>query len=130
MLFPQDKYGMTYKTIAGTLVLKHDLVTFDNDLVSCGNDLLTHGNEILSCGNNLLTRGNNLLFCGNDFLSCRNNLLSCGNDLLSCGNNFLSCGNDLLSHRNEIKKTEENSSMCLPGFCCFPIIIFFLISKR
>ena len=48
MLFPHGKYGMIYKEIAGTLVLKHDLVTFDNDTVSCGIDLLTHKNEILS----------------------------------------------------------------------------------
>ena len=76
MFSPQAKYGMTYKEVAGSLVSKHDLVTF--------------GNEILSCGNNLLT--------------CVSNLLSCGNDLLSCGNNFLSCANDFLSHDNKIKK--------------------------
>ena len=76
MLFPQDKYAIACKEIAGTLVLKHDLVTFDNELVSCGIDLLTHGNEILSCGNNLLIVGKNLLSCGNDFLSCKNGNLA------------------------------------------------------
>ena len=101
MLFPQDKYGMTYKEIAGTLLLKHDLVF-------CSIDFLTHGKEILSCGNNLLTIGNNLLSCGNDFLSCRNDLLSCGNNL--------SCGNDLLSHGNNILKKIIGKQFYVPSW--------------
>ena len=49
--------------------------------------LLTYANELVSCGKDFLS-------CGNDFLTWGKNLQTCGNNFKTCGNDFLACGND------------------------------------